>query len=210
MHSARAGILLGACALGLTAGGCGSPNAPAIELRKEIQQLNTSLEQEKRQNAALRAQLSTFEESFTVPTLPQERLDVIYTTAGIRFGGGLLGVGRGLTGGWDRDPESPGDEGIRLQVVPFDEAGDDIKAAGAFIIQLFDLDAEPPRIGTWEISAEEARKSWRAAGPLYHYVFELPFEQTPPSQDLQVRVAFTDALTGRRFETKRDITVALP
>src|SRR5215213_9638492 len=126
------------CVLCLLApcGGCklfgGSPDAANIKLRKENQKLAAQVEDLKQQaaaNAALAQSLRASRPS--LPALPTERVEKLWTTRGLKFGR--------LTGGADLDRSKPGDEGIKVYVAPTDQTGDAIKAAGSFTVEAFDL-----------------------------------------------------------------------
>src|SRR4051812_30036160 len=81
--------------LALTSG-CGSPNAANNKLRADNAQLETQVEQLKNQVEAERASIKALEQKIpTVATLPQARLDKLFTVYGIKLGR--------LTGGDDWD-----------------------------------------------------------------------------------------------------------
>src|SRR5690348_17029155 len=67
--------------------GCGKPNAANIELRKENQKLNDKIDVLSRQHDADLATIRSYERNRpSVPTLPQERLDQLFTAHGLWFG----------------------------------------------------------------------------------------------------------------------------
>ena len=112
-------VYLCASAVPLVFCGCGKPNAANIELRKQNQQLTQQIEDLDRRHQADVARIRTLEsQQESLPTLPQERLDKLFTTHGIRFGK--------LTGGFDADPKQPGDEAVKIYLVPFDAQGNDL------------------------------------------------------------------------------------
>jgi hypothetical protein len=137
-------------------------------------------------------------------TLPQDRLDKLFTVHG-------LSLGR-LTGGADLDPAKPGDEGIKVYVVPTDDSGESLKAAGSFVIELFDLNKTTDNlVGHWEFSVEQARHNWYGRALLYTYVLNCPWQARPPEHpDLTLKVVFRDELTGREFSLQQAIKVKLP
>src|SRR3954470_22033546 len=103
--------LCSSVALLLFVGGCGSPNKANIALRKEIQTLEGKLAELDRRHEADRAQIRGLQENRpTVASLPQERLDQLFTVHG-------LALGR-LTGGADLEPSTPGDDGIKVGIYP--------------------------------------------------------------------------------------------
>src|SRR6478672_8359026 len=135
--------------------GCGSPNKANIALRKQIQANDELIENLKRQHEADVAQIRGLQGNPSPGVmLPPERLDNLFTTHGIKLGR--------LTGGADLDENKPGDEGLKVQITPTDDAGDNLKAAGSFVIDAFDLNksGSDNRVGHWEFNTDEARKNW--------------------------------------------------
>ena len=185
--------------------GCGSPNRANIELRKQIQALEA-------QNATLRQQhagderviAGLRERQGTLPTLPTTRLSELFTTHGVQF--------TRLTGGADLDPSKPGDEGLAIYVVPIDETGEKLKAAGSFDVEAFDL-AEPqhPLVGHWHFDAQQARAAWSGVLLQYNYVLLCPWQSVLPKHpDLTIKVTFLDALTQTPFTAQRIVHINPP
>lgn len=171
--------------------GCGKPNAANIVVRKENQQLQAKVDDLNRRHQADAATIKSLEASKgTLPTLPDDRLGQLFTTHGIEFGR-LTGV----------DGQT-----LKVYVVPKDDQGQDLKAAGTFDVQLFDLaQTDNTLLGKWTFDAEQTRKSWQGSWPLYTYVLEAQSEKAPGGDNLTVRVSFTDALTGRSFTAQKEI-----
>lgn len=179
--------------------GCGSPNPVNVQLRKENQKLHDEVGQLKRQHDGDVATIRAYDRARpTVPTLPQERIERLFTTHGLAFGR--------MSGGEDWDPKTPGDDGLKIAVVPTDETGDAIKAAGAFKVEAFDLgEPEKPLIGTWTFDAAESRTMFYDQLTLYTYILRCPWRTLPSHEDLTVKVTFDDELTGRQFEAQRQV-----
>jgi outer membrane murein-binding lipoprotein Lpp len=201
--TARAGLLITGVAVTLLFGGCRRPSAVNIDLRKRLQELEAQVTQMERQRQADRATISALQaQRETIATLPQERIDRLVTAHGLRLGR--------LTGGADLDPQQPGDDGLRIYAVPIDANGDVLKAAGSFVIQAFDLTrGEGHLVGQWEFDPQQALRHWFGTGLLYTYVLPCPFEQRPQTQELTVRVTYTDELTGRQFTEQRVVRLKL-
>jgi hypothetical protein len=198
----RRGVI--AIAISLSAlSGCGSPNVASIGVRKQNQDLRDQIETLTRTHEADQATIKGLQERVgTLPTLPQDRLEKLFTTHAIDLGR--------LTGGLDLDPAKPGDEGLRVDVTPTDGDGQKLKAAGSFTVEAFDLAANPTRLGKWTFDVEAARKSWVGALMSYHYVLKCPWQQAAPAhEDVTVKVTFRDELTGRLFEAQRVVKVKL-
>lgn len=183
--------------LSLTA--CGSPNAASIVVRKDNQQLRDQIVQLKRQHEGDAATIRAYDQARpTVSTLPLQRLERLFTTHGLTFGR--------MSGGDDWDPATPGDDGLKIAIVPGDETGDAIKAAGAFKVEAFDLDEpDKPLIGTWTFDASQSRAMFYNQFSLYTFVLRCPWQTTPRHGNLTVKVTFNDELTGRQFEAQRQV-----
>ena len=184
--------------------GCGSPSRPNIALRKKNAALRDEVASLK---AARESDLSAIRRlesnATTVPVLPHDRVDKLFTTHGLRLGR--------LTGGWDGDVSVSGDEGIQVFTVPTDQAGDEIKATGTFVIDAFDLSkGGEVRLGHWEFPTEEASKRWLGNALQYGFVFEVPWQRIPTGDEVTIRVTFTDELTRRVFTAQRAVKVSVP
>lgn len=193
-HKGYEALLCVLCVLCVLSG-CGRPSAANIALRKENQQLRGQLEDCQRKQAAAEANVRTLS-----ATRPAPRLDRLYTVQGLRFGR--------LTGAEDIDPAKPGAEAVKVYFTPVDEDNQQIKAAGAITVELFDLSqAERPLVGRCELSADEARACWRGEALLYGYVVRCAFSRLPDGSTILVRVQFTDELTGRVLVGTREVSL---
>lgn len=189
MRSLLVTIFLMLC---VAAAGCGRPDAANIALRRENQQLHAELEQLRRQHAGDVAQMKAMQPGGTAPSvqLPVEQLENLFTVADLK-------IGR-LTGPADLDMRSPGVEGIKVYTSPVDEAGDVVKMAGAFLVEVTDPARSPePLLGRWTFPVEDAQKNWHGMSLLQTYVLACPWENRPEAKEARVKVTFTDALTGR-------------
>ena len=186
--------------------GCSKPNDVNIALRKQVQDLESQNADLKRQRAADLATIRALQsqQATTVPSLPQDRIDQLFTTHGLR-------IGR-LTGGARTDPALPADDVLKVYAVPLDQKGDLFKAAGSFVIDAYDLSLPPNEnhLGRWDISAAEAEKNWFGNVMMYGYTFTLPWQRSPAGNRVTVRVTFADALTGRQFTEQKDVEVNPP
>ena len=178
------------------------PNRANIELRKQVQTLedkNVGLE---RRHAVDVAQMRAMRSDRAVDTLPPDRLALLFTASAIKF--------KSIVIGEDLDPASPGDEGFKIGLTPVDQAGDEFKSSGSIAIELFDLAADPARIGSWTFTTAEAQPKWLSTFVFDGYIFSLPW-QTPPAHDrLMVKATFTEELTGRVFEAEHALTIVPP
>lgn len=198
-------LALAVCILALVMTGCGSPNPANIALRKQIQTLQTQVNELQVQHQGDQRTIQGLRDrSGYLPTLPAARLDELFTTHGLEFGR--------LTGGADLDPAKPGDEGFVVYIVPTDQAGEKLKAAGSFDIEAFDL-AEPkdPLLGHWHFDLQQSKDTWTGALLQYNYVLTCPWQNKMPRHpDITLKVKFFDELTQTPFVAQKLIRVSVP
>jgi len=193
-----------ACAmLPMILAGCGGkPSAVNTQLRKDLQVLQTKVDELQRQRSADLLTIKSLKEATGSATekLSEERLAELFTTHSIE-------IGRG-TAGDDTDSSSPGDEGFTVLLMPKDQDNDVFKAAGNATIQLFDLSrTEKPLLGKWEVSRQELGKTWVSGFTLQGYLVKFKWQEKPKSSRLMVRVTFADQLTGRVLETQHEMVI---
>jgi hypothetical protein len=181
--------------------GCSKPSAANIELRKQNQDLRGKVEQLTRARDGDAATIRSLQnDKGTLPTLPKDRIDRLFTTHGLE-------IGR-LTGGARANRDSTFDDSLKVYVVPTDASGDPIKAAGSFVVEAFDLSrSDSPLLGRWEFSVDASREHWYGDALLYEYVLPCPLPQRPRPDRVTVRVTFVDELTQRSFEAQKVVRV---
>lgn len=195
------GVLLLAC----LAGGCDNPTAErahALEMR--VVELEQALATRGEKIEDLNAQLAHQQEQIrTLQTLGEKRMEFLPRVDGVEIGQ--------HTGGLDADKQ-PGHELVKVFVLPRDSDGSVIKAAGSVTLQLYDLALPEDQTLLVEntIDVEDLSKHWSSGFMTYHYSFELPLPQPLQHEELTLRVAFTDYLTGRTHSAQKTISVALP
>ncbi len=197
-------VLIAVAVTAIASAGCRSPSKANIGLRKHNAALRDEVTSLKAAQQSDHAAIRRLEASATtVPVLPHERVSKLFTAHDLKLGR--------LTGGWDGNVNQPGDEGLQIYTVPTDQAGDEIKAAGSFVVEAFDLSkGSEVRLGRWEIPTGEASKKWLGNALQYGYIFELPWQTVPTGDEVTIRTTFTDELTGRAFTTQRVVKVVLP
>jgi hypothetical protein len=188
----------------LTLPGCGTPNQANIALRKDNQQLQIQIDQLQKQHEMDLNQISGLQARMpTEPTLPPEELAKLVTTHGVRLGK--------LTGGENTSPDTPGDKGIKVYVIPYDDTSQEIKAAGTITVEMFDLAAKEPRLGKWHFDLDQAKQNWYGQFLIdYYYAMFLPWQTVPQHADVTVKVTFVDELTKLPFTTQKVIHVTMP
>jgi len=182
--------------------GCYSPSKANIELRKKNQLLESKIEDLNHRHDADQATIRGLQAgATTVPSLPQDQLADLFTVTGLQFGS--------LTGGYHPDPDQTADTMLKIYVVPIDDQGDKIKAAGTFHVDLFDLALKSNnRIGAWDFDLAKTRSSWYGRGLLYTYVLDCPWQTAPIDSKLMARISYTDGLTHRLFTVDKAVTVS--
>ncbi len=117
-----------------------------------------------------------------------------------------ISVGRG-TGGVDEDG-APGDECLMVVIVPTDEDRSAVKVPGRATIAAWEVNPQGLKlpIGTWELTPEQLRPTWRSGLLSSGYFVRLPWQTTPASNKVRVAVRLTTT-DNRAFEADRDVTV---
>lgn len=183
--------------IALPCAGCfGKPNPANVKLRRENQELLEKVATLQAQNDQLKSDVRRLESDQEVlPTLPQERLDQLWTVAGVKFGR-LTGIDRRSEG-----------QPLKVYLKPTDAEGSTMKAAGSIVIEAFDLNAPEARLARWEFPLDEAKRNWTSVGMINEYVLSCPWVGEAPieGRKLLIKATFTDALTQRTFEARTDV-----
>lgn len=113
------------------------------------------------------------------------------------------------TGGLDSD-EQPGDESLQVVLEPRDADNHTVKAPGTVAVTVLEITSEGIKkpLCSWQVSAEDLRRSWKSGLLSTGYFLVLPWKTWPTVEKLRVVVQFTLA-DGRLFEADRDVTVRL-
>ncbi|HTW95561.1 MAG TPA: hypothetical protein VMD30_12240, partial [Tepidisphaeraceae bacterium] len=155
--------------------GCSSaPSQANIELRKQNQDLQETVQTLQTQNAGLQAQVVALQRNWpTTQILPESRLEQLFTCHG-------LYIGRG-TGFLSAQQSANGKATLSVFVVPTDQQGQPLKAAGSFTVELFDLTLPPSKnlLEKWEFPRDAAMTHFLGNFLLYTYVFNCPLQVTP-------------------------------
>ena len=115
------------------------------------------------------------------------------------------------TGGIDLD-KKPGQDAIKVFLLPRDNSGNVLKAAGDVKIQLFDL-AQPKDetlFAEFTYPVKDIAKYWSGGFMTYHYSFECKWKTPPKHDEITVRATFTDYLTGKTFTAQKLCKIKLP
>lgn len=190
------------CIAAAVLAGC-APSSANIKLRKENQQLQDRIAALETRRSGDLASIKAMESQSAIPPLvPQSKLEGLFTAHGLTFGR--------LTGGYREPATAASETGVVVHVVPTDEQGQTLKAAGRFYVTVFDLGVpEKPLVGQRKFSLAEARESWNGRALLFNYVLKVPFQIAPKHDELLIRVEFIDELTGRTITAEKNIKIRL-
>jgi outer membrane murein-binding lipoprotein Lpp len=169
------------------------------ELSEQLQTTRDELRIARADAGKLRTQLASRGEK----SLVSEQAETLYKTESLKFS-------PMLTTGFDNDGR-PGDEGISVLLMPVDSQGDLVKLAGAFELELVDLNrsGNDQRVGHWHFSDEESRTHWHRGFLSAGYLFRLDWQNLPASPELTLHARLT-APDGRRFDATTQIKVNPP
>lgn len=174
--------------------GCAvKPSSANIELRKRIQAMEAEVADMKRAREGDAATIRSLQQQQgTLATLPHDRLEKLYTVHGLSF--------ERLT--------AADKQVLSVHVVPIDRTGDELKAAGSFVVEAFDLARQGDNVvGRWEFNNEQTRASWFGSALLYNYVLRCPWPKVPEHSQITVKVTFRDELTQREYTAQKIVEV---
>ena len=184
--------------------GCANKDQQLLELQTRNRELRQQLRQSQQ---TIETQEDTIhgqtEQINNLSRLGPERLEVLFKVERIELGR--------YSGGTPLD-EKPGDDGIKIYIIPQDEAGRTVTAAGSIEIDVFDLaDKNQSLLMSYSFSPAEAKKHWYSGGLANHYSITCPWKDTLPSGDeVTVRVKFIDYLTGQTFTATKQCQIRPP
>ena len=184
--------------------GCANKDAQLLEAHNKNRELRQQLRQSEQtietQQDTIRRQV---EQITNLSELGPERLEVLFRVERIKLGR--------YTGGTNLDNQ-PGDDGVRIYIIPQDEAGRTATAAGSIEVDVFDLtDKSQPLLMSYSLSPTEAKQYWHSGGLANHYSITCPWRDALPSgNEITIRVKFIDYLTGQTFTATRQCKINLP
>jgi hypothetical protein len=173
-----------------------------IKQDREIADLKAKLARSEATATQMRGQLDA--RYPRVDTLPQARLDALYTPVKVQI--------RPATDSWEFE-NGKGLAGFRVYFRTLAEDGTILPATGDVQIEALELPpapAPPRRLGTWNFTAADVKKAWYSGMGLNQFALNCPWQTPPAAADVTFRLRFTDALTGRVLEAKLDKKVTLP
>jgi hypothetical protein len=86
-----------------------------------------------------------------------------------------------------------------------------VKVPGSLVVQALEITPEGGKrpLSTWEIPAEQLRRSWQSGLLSTGYTVVLPWKRCPTTEKLRV-VAQFKLPDGRVFEADKDVTIHVP
>lgn len=168
-------------------------------LRSELDVTQKDLASARYESQRLRSQLASAGQQSHSP----EHLANEFRAVGIAFNSYL-------TSGVDRDG-LPGDEMLSIMVYPHDDKGGIVRLAGQVEIRLIDPGAETSaqQIGQWSFSPTETRAAWHSGLLATGFLFEMPWQTLPSSDELTLHVEFKST-DGRTFDETQQIQIRPP
>ncbi|MCC7293220.1 MAG: hypothetical protein IT449_14270 [Phycisphaerales bacterium] len=206
-HRPLGGLLSAAAvALLLPLGGC-EHSTTKVELQKQVDELrvtNDQLQREAEEHRASIDQLRT--QVANLQSFKDPRGARLFEASGLE----ILTLSRGA----DYD-DAPGDDGVTVHFRPLDDEGNVVTVGGQVVVQLVDSSVmgEPKVVGLLRISEpDELRAAWHSKFLTNHYTLKCPFSAMPPPsvRQIDVKVEFTDYLTGRGLHAERVVDIAPP
>lgn len=106
------------------------------------------------------------------------------------------------------DDRKPGDEALRVVVVPRDEDGNPVRALGTLHVTAWEImpgGVKAP-LCDWEVNTTDLRRSWKSGllGSGYHVTLKWKKLPTQPRLRITVQMLLPD---GRVYEADKDITI---
>ncbi len=113
------------------------------------------------------------------------------------------------TGGFEEDG-IPGDEALQVVVEPRDADNHIVKAPGGAQVTALEVMPEGVKkpLCSWQVPAEDLRKTWRVGLLSTGYTLVLPWKNWPANCKLRVVLQFLSE-DNRLFEADRDVTVRI-
>lgn len=200
-------IVLGVMILASLLSGCEDlQRNRQIEIERQRDGAQARVEKLTQQVETLSAQAEAQRKQIeTLQSLGPKRMDRLFTVESIDLGR--------HSGGVDLD-RKPGQDAVKVFLQPRDKGGHVLKAAGDVKIQLFDL-AQPKDktlFAEYTFPVKNIGESWAGGLLSNQYSFEcrFPGDQPPAHPEINIRVEFTDYLTGKTFTAQKLVKISLP
>lgn len=183
-------------------GGCGVEDQ-TIPVRRELVDARDRLARSQQQLLDTQKENQRLAEQVqTLQSLGDKRLDELYVLKKVRVGDYSTGI--------DTDGKT-GDDAVKVYVETADQYYSAIKAAGLLTIQLYDLAAPAGQnlLAECTLGPKELGNKWINGFMSQSFIVECPWKTPPAHEDITVRIAFTDLLTGVKFTDQHVVKVSL-
>ena len=184
--------------------GCANKDAQLAEAQNQNHELRQQLRQSQQTTETQQDTIHRQAEQIrNLSELGPERLDILFKVQRIKLGR--------YSGGTNLD-ENPGDDGVRVYIIPQDDAGRTVTAAGSIQVDVFDLtEKSEPLLMSYSFSPDQAKQHFRAGGLTNHYNITCPWKDALPSgNEITIRVKFIDYLTGQSFTATKQCHIRPP
>ncbi len=194
-------LMVGTLAGLMSLAGCADKTDEVLELQRDKREMQRQLSQAEGTIAEQQETLRRKDEQIsTLSQLGPERLEVLFAVEKIELGR--------YSGRTNLD-EKGGDDGVRVYMIPKDQAGRTVTAVGSVEIDVFDLARkEESLLMSYSFTAAEAKEHWQSGGLANHYNFTCPWKDREPLGDeITIRVKFVDYLSGRIFTATKQCRI---
>ena len=201
-----------AIAAGLLCVGCASRgNVDLLEAQMrrqedEIRTLHAQVEQTQAELVAARR----LNEKLNQRLVQHASHDETFDLNELHFRVKSLKINTLLTGGSNRDGK-PGDDQLTLIFTPQDDRGKPVRLPSTVECELLDPAQSPGQrqLGKWTFNVKQTAAAWQSILGSTAYRFELPWQQRPQSEQLELHVRLRSA-HGDLFEATCPVTISLP
>ena len=164
---------------------------------RALQDANVELDNSRATTASLAAENRSFRGLSFLPSLHHSKAAIKH-----------LEFGRG-TGGVDED-RANGDEMLQVVVEAKDTDGHTVKAPGTLHLQVYEVTTEGFKqpLSSWDISAEELRKSYKSGLFQSGHILVLPWKVIPNTPKIRLSAQLR-LESGQAFEAEKDLTIRL-
>ena len=199
--SPTAKVLLGLLVISLCSAGCRNKDVLENELRVrdfQYRDLLDDLKKSEFHNDSLQREIEAMRKGS--PVTPEQ--------AAQTFGLKRIALSW-LTKGVDNG-KFPGDEALQVIVEPRDVEDHIIKVPGTVQITAQEVTSQGTKItiGTWDISQDQVRRSWKQGLFGTGYYFTLPWQSWPQHEEIRVTARFVLS-DNRVFEADKDVKIRL-
>ena len=194
-------LVVGTLAGLMSLAGCTVKTDEVLELQRDKFKLQRQLQRAEETIAEQQKTLRQKDEQIsTLADLAPEQLEVLFTVEKIVLGR--------YSGGTNLDKKG-GDDGVRVYLIPQDQSGRTVTAAGSVEISVFDLARKQDSLlMSYSFTAAKAKEHWQSSSLANHYSFTCLWKDRQPLGDeITIHVKFVDYLSGRSFRATKQCKI---